>query len=453
MKRSAKRWAAVGVGGAALLATGVYFGLKVYDYPLVAGELTSALDKAKSIGVPIVSTDLDPLAPDQTEVNTVGLFGMFDINGSLIGLSNLYGSLLAERITIPEAKFQLAVQKKTLDELCRVANLPSAWSRPDWDLGPRLRMDIYQQARGAVRVLCARALVEAEEGQLDAVVTDLKAARSLATQTERGGLIGLSTRLSLDSTVLRGIEGCLPHFAKNPEAIDTLRKTFLDQDPVYKLREAIRGEGFFLVTAARNWNNFQTGPIYNSPFDSSLLKRSGIPAGTVERAQMARALTYATRCLEAYDQNPTSPIAVCQKIDDVTKEEGDENHGMSRRFIKALSPVYSETGKAMVAAIAENRCMRGLALAMAEKARTGQWPTNLPSTLVDPFDKRPIRLTRQPDRIRVWSVGRDGQENGGITLREVVRPRQDRSAVPFDIVVSYPPIRPIRRPAGAAAVN
>lgn len=453
MKRSVRRWVLIGIVGAAVLATGAFFGLKVYDYPIVAGELPSAMERAKAAGVPLISSDLDPGTPGQSEVNTVGLFGMFDVNGSLIGLSNLYGSLLADRITVPEARLQLAVHKKILDELCRVASLPSSWARPDWDLGPRLRMDIYQQARGAVRVLCARALINAEQGDLSAVLRDLDAARALSTQTERGGLIGLSTRLSLDSTVLRGIEACLARFSKNPQAIDRLRKVYLDKDPVYDLRGAIRGEGFFLVTAARNWGAFQGGSNYNTPLDTTHLKRTGIPSGAVEQAQMARALDYSARCLQVYDQNPASPIAVCQQIDEVTKVEGDEQRGWSRKFIKALTPVYSETGKGIVAAIAESRCMRGLALAMAEKARTAQWPTKLPSSLTDPFDSRPIRMTVQPDRVRVWSVGRDGQENGGLTLREVVRPTQDRTVVQFDIVASYPPIRPIRRPAGAASVN
>lgn len=77
---------------------------------------------------------------------------------------------------------------------------------------------------------------------------------------------------------------------------------------------------------------------------------------------------------------------------------------------------------------------QAVALAFADAlilhARTGRWPTTV--TVTDPLGTGPLHTRFDHGRFRVWSVGRDGKNDGGF-----VSWKGKRSD---DLVAVYPPI-------------
>ena len=68
----------------------------------------------------------------------------------------------------------------------------------------------------------------------------------------------------------------------------------------------------------------------------------------------------------------------------------------------------------------------------------GAWPTEPPLALVDPFAGKPIRYEVKGDSLRIWSVGRNLKDDGGVSARMPIE---------GDIVWELPlPPRPTTRP-------
>ena len=75
----------------------------------------------------------------------------------------------------------------------------------------------------------------------------------------------------------------------------------------------------------------------------------------------------------------------------------------------------------------------GLAEALTTHALTGRWPARVSGT--DPFTGGPLKVRIGKD-FRVYSVGRDGKDDGGRLRRETPKGK----GATFDEVAVYPPV-------------
>jgi hypothetical protein len=71
---------------------------------------------------------------------------------------------------------------------------------------------------------------------------------------------------------------------------------------------------------------------------------------------------------------------------------------------------------------------------LEHRAKTGAWPTTLSEAgaeFEDPYDGLPLRFRLDGAGFRVWSVGEDGRDDGGLT-------REEANGATFDEVLAYP---------------
>jgi hypothetical protein len=95
------------------------------------------------------------------------------------------------------------------------------------------------------------------------------------------------------------------------------------------------------------------------------------------------------------------------------------------RLVRLLMPSMLQMEDAMRRLKASVRCMEALVGAERYRMQTGKWPESLeaiPRTLLaqvptDPYDGKPLRLRRTADGIVVYSVGKDGVDQGGLVVR------------------------------------
>jgi len=80
-----------------------------------------------------------------------------------------------------------------------------------------------------------------------------------------------------------------------------------------------------------------------------------------------------------------------------------------------------------------------LSKALLFRARTGHFPKSLseiPGAWIDPYNGKPLGYKTSGDSIRIYSVGYDLHDDGGISRLEI--PKNSKRT--FDLVAAYPKI-------------
>lgn len=125
---------------------------------------------------------------------------------------------------------------------------------------------------------------------------------------------------------------------------------------------------------------------------------------------------------------------------DRLSEKYSNIHSTSDILATVLTPVYSQAGDAVVKLKATRLVTKALVLAMVIHTKTGKFPTSLsqiPGEWKDPFNGQPLQLKVSEGGIRIYSVGPDGQDDGGVTTEEL--PKGWRAGTSrWDIAAAYP---------------
>jgi hypothetical protein len=104
---------------------------------------------------------------------------------------------------------------------------------------------------------------------------------------------------------------------------------------------------------------------------------------------------------------------------------------MTPRVEKTTSDLY----KNQISSVAELRCAAAALAAERYRRARGRWPGSLADLVdagylralpIDPFDKQPLRLRLRPDGLVIYSVGPDGQDDGGKIDRSKASPGTDQ---------------------------
>lgn len=172
------------------------------------------------------------------------------------------------------------------------------------------------------------------------------------------------------------------------------------------------------------------------------LVRSGVPKSLWMRIFLCRILQMWTRA-DKEIRAERDPMAVGLALDRMA--DGENKAGWSHIMCAILLPVFSHAGESAVRTEAQRRCTRGLIAVLRYKALHGRYPTTPAQAGIresDPFDGKPLRLKVDPYSVRVYSVGPDKNDDGGIRQQELPK-NADRSKG-WDVVASYPAYRPTR---------
>jgi hypothetical protein len=100
----------------------------------------------------------------------------------------------------------------------------------------------------------------------------------------------------------------------------------------------------------------------------------------------------------------------------------DRRHLVSKGVLPAVNLIIE-------AAVRDQATLRTAILALGcERHRRafGAWPATLadlpaefrPAPTTDPFDGQPLRYRRLPDGVVIYSIGADGKDDGGVTVRK-----------------------------------
>jgi len=298
--------------------------------------------------------------------------------------------------------------------------------------------------RNAARLLAADAVASGYDDRLDRAVDALRACVQIERHVgQEPILLGELVRSAIGEYAHKAFEQVIKSRAGQPDALETLGR--LNSSLAYQPdpRELLPGELFFALGAVQSeatlrkalveTYEFETREPDEQKFDRRLARE---PLALVRAALEARVLAYFRTVQDALGRAGSDLLAQRRAVEAVAERETAYPlaKAPSRRYSRDVAWWSDILVLGLARTVTRTRLRGALVAVLLDHARTGDWPNALPgaaATLVDPFDNRPLRYRRTPNGFRVWSVGVNDKDDGGVTTR-------DANGAPRDLAVTYP---------------
>lgn len=444
---TAKRWWIVGGAGVAAFGATVAV-LTLRDGMRVASaQLDAVYAESRRLGLPLEESDMLPNPPVPDGDNASPLIDesialLKEANQVRPRVSDM--DAMARKGQFGELHAALARFRKPIEMALAASARPKYWKPRDFGLGPSLLFPDFAEVKNLVKLLVADAADSARRRELKIALARLDAARRIGSFLgSEPTLIGMLVSIACDAISTRGYEALLTTFGQDVQALLEIGHSLEAAPTSPNFANALKGEVFLSLSLFRNWRAFGGLRLLSGDanaalpeFDPKRLKRSGLPDETEPRAFLMRSLEFWNRVWQ-WPEFRASPVMLGKRLDDEALKI-DKQADPSYRALRLLLPVFAQAGQACLKLECDRAAMRGLAKALEFRAAHRRWPHNAQELAgpIDPADGQPVRVRSGADGIRVYSVGPDGEDDGGTTQYEAKRRKPDASK--FDIVAFYP---------------
>ncbi len=325
----------------------------------------------------------------------------------------------------PAMRKFFADHSRTLDLLRQAAAMPDCYFERPWGQ-PAIDMLLPEYAlfQSSVRLLALDARVRLADGDARGAADDLTAIFRTAAHIRSEPLI-IATLVAMvaDDVGHARLGEALASGQLGPDDLAAIR---LDENLSYmravgrafEMEEAFGLSCFTFLSPDADRNVLA---VMDSGF-SRLSPTLMAPALSVWRVFLMPAdLASYRRAMGRYREQCRKPYYASREVWEGEREAFQkERHGiMTSAVLPALASVASKAAEAQA-----GHDLARTALAAAKyRAKTSQWPAHLadlvpdylPEVPVDPFDGKPLRMTTADGGTVLYSVGRNGRDDGGRT--------------------------------------
>lgn len=342
-------------------------------------------------------------------------------------------------VASPAVGALLARHAGLLDTIRRAADMPACrfprdWTRPSFDM---LLAEV-QSCRNEGRLLALAARHEAATGKPAAALTDAVRLGRIGRQVgSEPILVSHLVGIAIDATALSVVADILPTLtpADAPLLDDPALRDLVASTP--SLVRAINGEEAFGLSIFANFADGRQGIDdmgrlagdpnvailpQEEPFSLLIDPLSAVWRAFILPADIAgyrrRFEAYRQLVTEGVDQSRTWPQTQKQ-IDGIEAEIRAGPDGFLSRLI---APATDAVLRSQCMAVARHRAAEVLLATTRERLASGTHPASidalvparLPSVPRDPFTTdAPLHLKATPEELLIWSVGPDGDDDGG----------------------------------------
>jgi hypothetical protein len=430
----ASRWPVIGLFGLAILAKAVSFGTLLILDNAVAAEARAMRVEAAAM----MQAAVPPAVADSE--NAAKLYeqaaATMAADPACRAADSPMNSVNPEVAGAPVTDL-LSRHAAALDTIRRAADRNDCrftrdWTRPSIDM----LLPEIQSLRQSGRFLALAARRAAAEGRVDEALVDTvriqKIGRHAATEPI---IISQLVGTALDAVALDTLADILP--AVGPadlERLDAPAIRDLVAPPPSIFRGFVGEEAFGLTTFAdfadgrRNFDGLWelTGNPDLAP--GTLSRFASAPASVLFRVFLLpfdiashRRMMHDYRQLATLNFDRPQPFAEQQK-QIAAIEATLQNEQRTGVISASLKPAMAQVFQAQTRAVARHRAAATLVAATKRRLETGSLPESLdalvpgelPTLPLDPFaTDAPLRLKAMPEAFLVWSVGPDGEDDGG----------------------------------------
>jgi hypothetical protein len=416
-------------GGGFLLFQSVFTGR--------AKALPSEIELSRKAGLPLEADDLRPKPPIPDELNAATVYKPFfaHLDNTFKkdkDLTKACNALFKGTAKPDQVKL---VSKVVDDERDALNNIIAASTRPSCDFhleyeqGAYLKLSELAQAKIAARLLCTRAILEADRKEISKAFDTIAAISRLAHHMGQVPiLVGALVQISIETSASECFGILLHHADGDAVMLQKAQKTLDGFGSLPDFKRNLRGE---VVSCHLMIQAIHTTDDLRAFSDEKPDGLSFDIPDAIRQASEANDL----RTLRVYLAELPSDPAEWKKARDLSKKaysEIDDDHSLANILARVVFPRLDELPM-FVAHLKARRDVSATALKLLqERLRTGRFPDTLPSygpIAIDIFDGRPLRYSRIGAGFKLYSIGRDLQDNGG------VKPNGKQKG---DIVLSFP---------------
>lgn len=320
----------------------------------------------------------------------------------------------------------------------------AAFIRPPNDyLGDmRAEAESLSVLRPAGVLLAARAVTRAQSGDSDRALKDLTLLRHLAQligsdYSMRSTFVQVDHRR--DAAQVAGRLAAM--WAGDAEKLRALEAAFTSL-PMPSQVEPIKVDAYLSVIALRNYGDtlLEYGELKRPP-GMRQLSETALPKTTQGRAFLAMALEAASEMLEPASQLDEDPTAVRKQF--WRTNFGNEDEWTWQYYALEQTSLFRDESSGGLDdyswLLAVERTQAAKIAVLRFKAERGRFPKTLADAGVkslDPFAKSPLKYSTKGDSFRVWSVGQDLRDSGGLVREELAALKRRWEGE--DLVAAYP---------------
>lgn len=439
MKKKLTWLAGAGAALASVAAVAVIFSNRGPDLEALAKEYQAA-------GMPWTTKDL-PVPKDVNEGDNAAPL----IRKAIEAWPRMRGQMEFGTRTLPESK------KDAEAVLARLANLKSSLSlaieaggkpayEPGWDWDRDLNKVVpeLQSVRLMVRALCQRSDAYIAAGNIEEGMRDWKAALNLTLLSRTlpdssAALLASSMSASVSRAAVRAID-------REPKDIDLLNEVVsglkkLDSGPDWRM--AVKSDGYAYIATLRNSREPNEAASRLHPDfagTQAVLVREGMPKSP-KLAEMTGGVLKAFAKLGTAIESDASGLADVMLLAEQVEDEAGS--GEDVRSPSSLSRSLRRIGASMghakaayaLALLVKNRADGGEEIKDLADLAGGPW--------LDPLSGLPLKFSYRKERIKIWSIGANLADDGGLSREEAMASTQTpltdhAGARAFDEVAAFP---------------
>lgn len=426
------------------VAASAYAFFRYYDYYFAISELAQAESAYKASGLHWTADDLRSspvVAKTENAAHeiraAIALVPPKEFEGSNPTHNNIqrYRATKQHRLLLT----LLDTDSKAFSLIAKAVKKPSLDFERDWDLGNDLMFFELSQMRWFVKRLSARAEAHAGLGQSDKAIRYIDTAWKLSNQIGQEPTISsiLACQASR-TTVLDASLRCISLLPQSTENLDALTR-ILSTSELPDFRRAIKGNLYADLAAMRRMSEADFWPFIQRHEVGFLANLDVHIDGqfsfeTKRKAWMSRVLATSAQFKNVLDDANLSDAQIGVKLDEITISLWERKGTASR--IAMIFIGLQGVGEANMAGLARQRSALAVFEALRVKARTSNLPFSIeenPDIGTDPFTGDLLKVTRRNNGLRIYSVGPDLKDEGGLTKAESKSSNDD-------IVMIYPPL-------------
>ena len=423
----AARWPVVGLAAAFVMAKAVSFGTLLFIDNAVASQAPYLRLEAAHL----MQNNLPPAVSDLQNAATVykQAFAALDADPTIKAQESPLTAATTTDAAGPAVTDLLARHAATLDLIRRAADRDTCrfqrdWTRPSFDL----LLPEMQSLRTAARLLALAARREAADGNAADSLRDVARIQRIGRHAASEPiLISNLVGLAVDTMALETLAQTLPSLRKGDlAALDAPEIRDLVTTPPALTGHLYGEEAFGLscfadlsddqlgvINLAALVGNGQPQPLLYRILPLSLLYRVFfLPADIAGYRSIMQQYQAASIRAEPYQD-------LTKQIEAVEKDVRDRPQGMiASLIVPALGAVF----RSQTRSTAHHRAATALVAATKQRLETGALPETFEEVAVklvppasrDPFTAdQPLVMKRTADTILVYSVGPDGEDDGG----------------------------------------
>lgn len=409
---------------AALIVLGTVSGTTLFAVEQVRRRsadkrLMDVFDQLKAEGFPLNQSDLLKLYPLDPAQNSFSLVQRLYPNRELkedldVLVRDFKKALLAKNLN--EATALLNKGRDAIERAEKISHFASYRPECDWD-DPTQSVDIkVELVKDSSYLLAYAAQTEALRGNFVQAASYLGESAKLSRQI-RGSWLTIANLVELATrrVWVQAYFECLSA-AKTPQD-RALLKTQLDGIEFSQyFRHAFRGEIYFAITYSRNDHK-----IKEESFELTMTGppvRDGMPVEAAERERLTELLSMRLEEWKAWPEGVTTTETV-RKLSLISEKWQGKRGGRYRHIQETAVLAYDLANFEI-----QDQAFFTLARAatLLHSTQGAKSDLKLPH---DPFDGKPIRWRQEGSRIVVWSVGKDGVDQGGLVERPAVGEKPD----------------------------